>query len=256
MKQFLIFTFFISFCVLGSYAQNDTLYIMKGGEIIDKFNVGTQIDSIIFYAPAVQPEESDDTFTDPRDGNVYQIVKIGDQVWMAENLRYLPGVVGPAVKSATEPYYYVYGYNGTDVSSAKATNEYLTYGVIYNWNAANAACPPGWHLATHSEWTQLTNFLGGAANAGGKLKEAGTAHWQAPNTAANNESGFTAIPGGFFKQDTGEFLYIGQYGYWWTATDGDNNETAWRRYMLYNNKAVNQDTPSKAFGYYVRCVKD
>ena len=113
-------------------------------------------------------------FTDNRDGNVYSFVTIGDQVWMSENLKYLPSVVDRATYSNTDPYYYVYGYNGTDVPAAKATDNYKTYGVLYNWPAAIDACPSGWHLPSDAEWTQLTNYLGGEGGAGAKLKATGT----------------------------------------------------------------------------------
>ena len=99
------------------------------------------------------------SFTDSRDGKVYKTVTIGEQVWMAENLAYLPSVVGPATESYTAPYYYVYGYDGTSVATAKATTNYQTYGVLYNWPAALTACPSGWHLPSDAEWTQMKNYL-------------------------------------------------------------------------------------------------
>ncbi|MCK9320171.1 FISUMP domain-containing protein, partial [Methanoculleus sp.] len=109
------------------------------------------------------------TFTDSRDGNDYNWVKIGDQVWMAENLAYLPSVnmVADGSEDAAGSYYYVYGYDGTDVTAAKATANYTTYGVLYNWLAAMNACPDGWHLPSDAEWTELTDYLGGESVAGG-----------------------------------------------------------------------------------------
>lgn len=150
------------------------------------------------------------TFTDPRDGNVYKTIQIGNQIWMAENLKYLPSVVGYETGSVTYPYYYVYGYNGTNISDAKATENYATYGVLYNWSAVmggamnsnnnpsgvRGVCPEGWHVPSEAEWTELTDFLGGEVVAGGKLKETGTEHWKTPNKGATNETGFTALAGG------------------------------------------------------------
>ena len=124
-----------------------------------------------------EPDILNNGFTDARDGTHYDAVKIGNQVWMAENLKYLPSVVGPATGSETAAYYYVYDYDGTDVMAAKATANYTTYGVLYNWPAAMNACPTGWHLPSDAEWTELTDYLGGSGVAGGKLKEIGTTHW-------------------------------------------------------------------------------
>ena len=148
----------------------------------------------------IEPSLIANGFTDFRDGNHYNVVKIANQVWMAENLKYLPSVVGPPTTSYTLPYYYVYGYYGTDVNAAKATANYTTYGVLYNWAAALTSCPAGWHLPGTGEWTQLTDYLGGLSTAGGKLKETGTAHWASPNTGATNEYGFTALPGSSYSK--------------------------------------------------------
>ena len=195
-----------------------------------------------------------DGFTDPRDSNVYQTVTIGTQVWMAENLKYLPSVVGPATGSQTTPYYYVYAYDGTDVTAAKATANYTTYGVLYNWPAAMNACPTGWHLPSDAEWTELTDYLGGKGVAGGKLKEIGTTHWSTPNDATN-ETGFTALPGGYRNYD-GNFGYIGDYGYWWSATE-NFTDYAWLRFMNYNYSYVYRyNYYFKELGFSVRCLRD
>jgi uncharacterized protein (TIGR02145 family) len=246
-------------------AQNDTMYVMKAGVVVGKYNVNTQVDSVIFYQP--QPATSG-TFTDSRDGNHYNVVKIGNQIWMAENLAYLPSVVHPGVGSQTTPKYYVYGYNGTDVSAAKATANYATYSVLYNWPAAMAGsasstanpsgvqgvCPTGWHLPSDAEWTQLTDYLGGESVAGGKLKETGTTHWSSPNTGATNETGFTALPGGQ-RGDNGTFSNFVITGYWWSATEY-NTLNAWNRYMSFYYSIVTSFYNSKELGLSVRCVRD
>ena len=207
-------------------------------------------------------------FKDSRDGNIYEYVTIGNQVWMAENLKYLPSVVGPGTGSQTTPYYYVYGYNGTNVAEAKATANYTTYGVLYNWPAAMAGsasstanpsgvqgvCPTGWHLPSDAEWTELTDYLGGTSVAGGKLKETGTTHWVSPNTGATNETGFTALPGGY-RGYVGYFDGIGTNGYWWSATENATSH-AWRRHVLYNYSYVPRGNHNKELGFSVRCVRD
>ena len=127
-----------------------------------------------------------DAIQDSRDSQIYQYKTIGTQVWMTENLAYLPSVVGPGTGSNSTAYYYVYGYDGTDVDAAKATSNYTTYGVLYNWPAAMSGaasssadpsgvqgiCPTGWHLPSDAEWTTLTDYLEGESVAGGKMKEA------------------------------------------------------------------------------------
>ena len=260
-------TFVLSFSSV--FAQNDTMYIMKSGAIVGQYNVNTEVDSVIFYKPTIE-ETTSGTFIDSRDGNEYNWVQIGNQVWMAENLAYLPSVnmVADGSEDAAGSYYYVFGYNGTDVNAAKATTNYATYGVLYNWTAAmdgeassttnpsgiQGVCPAGWHLPSDAEWTELTDYLGGTSVAGGKLKETGTTHWASPNTGATNETGFTALPGGY-RIDNDSSGDIGYYGFWWSAT-GSNAADAWFRYMDYSNSSVSRSNYYKEVGFSVRCVRD
>ena len=213
-------------------------------------------------------EESDvlnNGFTDSRDGNHYNVIKIGNQIWMAEDLAYLPSVVGPGTGSNTTPYHYVYGYNGTSVSDAKATSNYQNYGVLYNWPAAMNACSTGWHLPTDAEWKTLEMHLGMSqaeadgtdwrgTDEGGKLKETGTTHWYSPNEGATNESGFTALPGGY-RYTSGNFYRIVYSGTWWSATEGSTS-TAWTRNVHYETSSVYRYDYLKELGFSVRCIRD
>jgi uncharacterized protein (TIGR02145 family) len=201
---------------------------------------------------AVNGNNNANTFTDTRDGNVYKIVNIGNQVWMAENLRYLPSVVGPAIGSVTEACYYVYGYEGTNVADAKGQANYIAYGVLYNWAAAKAASPAGWHLPSDAEWTQLTEYLGDAA--GCKLKETGTMHWCSPNTGATNETGYRARPGGHRYID-GNFYNVGGIGHWWSATE-TKADTVCSRYISCSSCNVIMAIDDEELGFSVRCVRD
>ena len=194
--------------------------------------------------PKKPTDATSSTFTDSRDGNVYKYVKIDNQVWMAENLRYLPSIVGPDTDSKTTPYYYVYGYDGTSVTAAKATANYTTYGVLYNYTAACNSCPAGWHLPSDAEWKELIDNLGGESFAGGKLKEPGT----------TNETGFTALPGGG-RYDYGAFYEVGDYGDWWSATECDATN-ACDRSMYYGGSGVTIYCYYKGIGFSVRCVRD
>ncbi|MDD2297287.1 MAG: FISUMP domain-containing protein [Sphaerochaetaceae bacterium] len=225
-------------------------------------------------------EEEGTTFTDSRDGIVYETVTIGEQVWMAENLAYLPSVVGPATGSYTAPYYYVYGYDGTSVATAKATTNYQTYGVLYNWPAALTVCPPGWHLPSDEEWTELETYLANNGynydgSTGGDdirakiaISMASATGWDADNfafagtigntnaayDAYRNKSGFTALPGGY-RYVSGPFYRIGLSGYWWGSTQANSNY-AWTRLLHYDSSYVYRAGTSKAYGFSVRCVRD
>jgi uncharacterized protein (TIGR02145 family) len=213
-------------------------------------------------------EVQNNGFTDSRDGNHYDAVKIGNQIWMATNLMYLPSVVGLATGSQTTPYYYVYDYDGTVVADAKATANYTTYGVLYNWPAAmngqsssnanpsgvQGVCPAGWHLPSDAEWTELCNYLGGTDVAGGKLKETGTTHWSSPNTGATNETGFSALPGGVYYNVDG-FGSAGSYSFWWSSTT-NGEDGAWCRRLYYAHSGLGRNDEVGSYGFSVRCLRD
>jgi uncharacterized protein (TIGR02145 family) len=269
MKKSIFLSVILFVLAFNVNAQNDTMYVMKSGAVVGQYNVNTEVDSVIFYKPTIE-ETTSDTFTDTRDGNVYNWVQIGDQVWMVENLAYLPSVnqVADGSEDAAGSYYYVYGYDGTNVTDAKATANYTTYGVLYNWPAAMASsasssanpsevqgvCPTGWHLPSDAEWTELIDYLGGEDVAGGKLKEIGTTHWNSPNTGATNETGFTALPGGYRYTD-GAFYDMETNGYWWSATEF-NAALARYREMDFYSISVNRPTYFKELGVSVRCMRD
>lgn len=130
------------------------------------------------------------TFTDSRNGKTYKWVKIGNQTWMAENLYYIPQVCPPTENCGI----WVLGYYGHDVLEATATDDYKTFGCLYDWETANSIAPEGWHLPTEEEWYELINYLGGSTVALSKLMAAGDASWGL-NSTYTNESGFTALPG-------------------------------------------------------------
>jgi len=191
------------------------------------------------------------------DGNVYKTITIGAQTWMAENLKttkYKSDTSIPLVTNSivwdglNTPAYCWY-----DNNQAAFGN---TYGALYNWYAVNTGnlCPAGWHIPSDAEWTTLTDFLGGESVAGGKLKETGTTHWQEINTDATNESGFTALPGGYRNLNE-TFNFVGINGNWWTSTE-ENSTIAWSRYMYHGYSGVLSSYYSESYGYSVRCVRD
>ncbi len=192
------------------------------------------------------------------DGNTYETVTIGTQTWMAENLKtthYKDGSVIPNITNNSEwggLSTGAYGDYNNDPANAN------TYGRLYNWYAAvdsRGVCPEGWHVPTDAEWTVLTDYLGGTTVAGGKLKETGTSHWNSPNTGATNESGFTALPGGYRDLSNGNYLDMGSYGYFWSST-AYNSDSAWYRYLNYYNSNVLRYNYYKHYGFSIRCAGD
>ncbi len=192
------------------------------------------------------------------DGNVYNTVTIGTQVWMVENLKTTKYRNGDMIANLTVDATwaslgtgsYCWYYN--DAATYKAT-----YGALYNWYAvadSRNIAPAGWHVATDAEWTTLTTFLGGESVAGGKLKETGTSHWLGQNTGTTNSSGFTAFPGGL-RYSNGSFNGVGYLGYWWTSTE-ISTTNAWFRYMDSSYSFAYGGYDSKYFGFSVRCLQD
>jgi len=196
------------------------------------------------------------------EGNYYNTVTIGTQVWMKENLKTtkfndnstIPLVTDNTSWGALSTPGYCWFNN--DAATYKAT-----YGALYNWYVVDAAsnggknvCLTGWHVPSDAEWTTLTNYLGGESVAGGKLKESGYTHWLSPNTGATNESSFTALPGGN-RTDYGVFNDIGYFGYWWSTTQYSST-FAWLRYLFYNNYPATRVNYNNKSGFSVRCLKN
>ncbi|MCX6247713.1 MAG: fibrobacter succinogenes major paralogous domain-containing protein [Bacteroidetes bacterium] len=180
------------------------------------------------------------------DGNVYNTVKIGSQLWMAENLKTTRYRNGDPITHVTD------NTQWSNLLTGAYCDYNLIYGRLYNWYAVSDGrhiCPAGWHVPTDAEWTQLQAFLGGFDVAGGKMKEAGTIHWNGPNTGATNESGFTALPGRMRSWD-GSFSSIGIYANLWSSTE------SWGWYVFYNSTYFGHGTSKNVEGFSVRCLKD
>jgi uncharacterized protein (TIGR02145 family) len=199
------------------------------------------------------------TFTDSRDGQVYRIIKVGGQVWMAENLNY-------AVEGSR-----CYGEGGvlideldeednapvktTKLSNAKVQANCAKYGRLYNWEAALKACPAGFNLPSDDEWTTLTDYIGGEEKAGTKLKS--LTGWESYRgvPAGTDNYGFSAMSGGY-GDDYARFIYAGYFGFYWSAT-GYDTTYAWGRFMYYHFEKVFRDHYGiKRYLYSVRCVQD
>ncbi|MFC2086159.1 FISUMP domain-containing protein [Bacteroidota bacterium] len=174
------------------------------------------------------------TFTDTRDNQTYKWKKIGNQIWMAENL-YFKNIKGS------------WCYENDEIKCQ-------TYGRLYNWETAKKSCPNGWHLPTDIEWNKLIDYLEGEKIAGGKMKRKDNIQWKSPNESATNESGFTALPAGY-RDNSDTFYYRGYYAYFWSATEC-NSSIAWYRYLYFNTSEVIRDGYPKDHGFSVRCLKD
>jgi uncharacterized protein (TIGR02145 family) len=191
------------------------------------------------------------------EGNRYKTVRIGTQVWMAENLRTTKLNDGTPISLVTDNEAWI---NSTNPSFSWYDNDSLkykeSYGALYNWYAINTnkLCPAGWHVPSDGEWQTLTTFLDGFYTAGGKLKEKGTKHWKSPNIDGTNESGFTALPAGY-RSLQGIFNYQGISAYFWSSTKyNDKTVLFWNiRYRLgYIYKY-----PGEIYcGFSVRCLRD
>lgn len=195
------------------------------------------------------------TQTGDIDGNSYNAVTIGTQVWMVENLKVTKYRNGDDILNVTDVAIWAALTEGGYCNLSNDVNQADVYGRLYNWYAVHDSrniAPTGWHVATDAEWTTLSTYLGGQSVAGGKLKETGTAHWCNPNIGATNESGFTALPGGARGDD---FLSYCGYGFWWTATEAEST-TAFNRVIFDNETGVNRVSNKKVGGSSVRCVKD
>lgn len=201
------------------------------------------------------------TLKDTREtpARIYRWVKIGSQIWMAENLAYLPFVHAESDTASFQPRYYVYNYDGTDVAAAKAESNYKVYGVLYNLPAAMSAglvggCPAGWHLPSQAEWSALAAYAGayGVGNSIGISLKA-TAGWTPFTGITNtNEFSFTALPSG--TNYNGDFVDVGDAGRWWSGTKYSDS-TAYALYMDYKSKS-SLAYYSLRSGFAVRCLQD
>jgi len=190
------------------------------------------------------------------DGNAYRKVTIGTQIWMGENLKTTRYNDGTEIQLVTDSSTWVHLYTGGYCwYNYDAATYGKTYGALYNLPAVNSGklAPKGWHVATEDEWKILINYLGGELQAGSRLKEADTVHWMSPNYADNN-SGFTALPGGYGH---GGFWAVGYNGDWWSYTDGNNMNGSTKFELGFSNSFVHKDEFCQmTWGCSVRCVKD
>jgi len=190
------------------------------------------------------------------EGNTYMTISMGNQTWMAENLKsekYNDGTPIPLVPESstwnglTTPGLCWYN---NDSSTYKST-----YGALYNWHAVASGklCPEGWHVPSDPEWLIMTSYLGGEDVAGDKLKEEGDEHWLIFNEKSTNETFFTALPGG--ARIEGDYSSLGYSCAFWTATSYDD-ANAWGRVLEAGESYLLYGYVDKNYGLSVRCIKN
>ncbi len=245
---------------LRAYAGTAT-EVWYGNEL--SFTTSGSTTSATCGAPNIHnPNLSYDSMTD-QEGNTYKTIQIGNQTWMAENLKtahYRNGDLIPMVSDAS--IWSGISFGATCWYNNDSTAFDCPYGRLYNWYAVadpRGLCPAGWHVPSNDEWEVLGNFFGGASQAGGSLKSIGiletsTGYWNSPNLNASNISGFSALAGGY-RIIQGDFYDLGPNGYWWTSSQADNSVGLLRR--LYTNySALGGGAFFKTYGFSVRCLKD
>lgn len=225
-----------------------TLYFLRAFAITDKDTLYSSQKA--FYT------HNEDAIADV-DGNYYNTVNIGNQVWLTEDLKTTRFNDGVEISRAEEADQWAWRKTPAWCWYANDSVIYsFPRGKLYNWYAVNTGklCPDGWHVPSNSEWSTLQNYLGGDSIAGGKLKTTETIFWRNPNHGATNQSGFSAIPGGY-RSGTGKFLYSTMFNYWWSS-DEFPPDAANFWYVYHARANLYHETSFKFFGYSVRCLKD
>ncbi len=177
-------------------------------------------------------------FTDTRDGQMYNTIKIGSQTWMVENLNYIPPF-GNSWCYDDNPFHCKF------------------YGRLYDWQTAQSVSPTGWHVPSVDDWTVLINSLGGLGVASGSMKEASLVFWKPPNVGASNSSGFTALPGGNrITNPTPKFTDISTYAYFWSSTVSTIGQTAIYYYLVNEHAEIASNVSPQEYAFSIRCIRD
>ena len=193
------------------------------------------------------------------EGYEYPTVQIGNQVWMAENLKTSKYQNGDEIATTSDLHVDLAGWTNPKYqwSYLGIENYIADYGRLYTWYAImdpRGVCPEGWQIPNNQDWINLAEYLGGEDIAGNALKEIGSTYWHPPNEGATNETGFSAIPAGYRKLN-GEFGAIGYRARWWSSTESPPIN-AWRFGVAYDRRSATlNDLYSKAGGYSVRCLR-
>jgi uncharacterized protein (TIGR02145 family) len=190
------------------------------------------------------------------EGNMYKTILIGNQEWMAENLKASKFSNGDNITLLFDTYAWnttnqaVYTYINNEIENS-------SFGFLYNWKVASDlrnVCPNGWRVPNENDWFNLEVYLGGESIAGGKLKSKNKTFWSLPNIMADNSSGFSAQPFGY-RNDKGEFKEFKNSGYWWSSSE-NFAYSGWIRLLNHNDSRLRRSNYTKNSGCNIRCVKD
>ncbi len=241
---------------LSGYADKQETLVLKEGE---KLTSSVTLEkAVAAVSQKTTAGLTTGTVTDI-DGNVYKTVKIGNQWWMAENLKVKHYCNGDAIQNITNSTTWLnLEVNEDNGAWCYYKNDFSysgTYGCLYNWYALNDSrglAPAGWRIPYASDWQQLLDFLGG--NVGGKLKEMGISHWRSPNTGATDAVGFCALPGGW-RARFGYFKKLGEEAFFWSSSQYNIDEA--RSFGLdCKRTTIWRNLYPKGMGLSVRCVRE
>jgi uncharacterized protein (TIGR02145 family) len=251
-------------CQLGSLSPNTTYHyriIIKSsdGIINGDDKIFTTLDNSILFNPKLNYGSVTDI-----DGNIYKTIQIGTQIWMAENLKTTRYNDGTSIYLTVDNYQWLKSGLPSFCWLFNQGSTYKdTYGALYNFLAVNSSklCPAGWHVPGDSEWKTMATYLGGELNLGNKIKEAGLNHWLNSGTNTTNESGFTALPGGYrsyegsYKPLASNGSWMSSEAYWWSSTMAYPGGAYYLAFYA-NSSTLLKGSWRSEFGHSVRCVKD
>ncbi|MCW5965806.1 MAG: DUF2807 domain-containing protein [Bryobacterales bacterium] len=227
---------------------------IRGGGTLQYFGdpqllADTQGGGSVTRVGAIPARPAASTLKDPRDGHLYETVTIGTQLWMRQNLAFLPRICRP---DDADCGFWVYGYSDRDTVAARKTPEYQQSGVLYSWVEALRACPEGWHLPTDEEWQQLETTLGMSA------ADAASSVWRGADEGnamkMGGSSGLDVVLAGW-RTSFGSFNFLGEHANFWTATEADAQH-AIERLIGASKNQIGRHTGMKGCGFSVRCVRD
>jgi uncharacterized protein (TIGR02145 family) len=201
------------------------------------------------------------------DGNIYNTITLGTQVWMVENLKTTRYRDGTSITNVSDNAAWASATSGAYCDYNNDAANAVDYGRLYNLYAIKDSrniAPAGWHLPNMSEWLTAINYLGGGGIAGGRMKEAGLVHWNAPNTGADNSSWFTALGSGFRSPvPSGSFYNFKNSAYFWSSSSNLSNPSSPTiNSFIFNYNSADYTmqwgsiSGGATYGYAVRCIKD